>query len=598
MRTDKRTSLAVALASIAAWFPTPVGGDDRRAIGPAPPRLSDSQRTFLSRMARRALRDAVGGKGQYDPGYIPESLSGVSAEVVVRVWEDGFLRGSGLGPRGPVAEALRQAAAGAAEVLKTQSTDADALGRMVIEIEAAGESQPFPVAGDWTRPQALDGLLEPGIDGLVLQGPALDRRVYPSEFIRTDLPMDQALSGLAQMMHMAASEVADTRLERFRTAHWIEPKAGAAVISLQRGLVLVPTEAVTEAGLRGPCAALAEYMIYRQLDSGLFTYQFDAGADRYAEADSAIAQAGAAVAMAAYARDSASGVSLAAAALSIRRQLEGFTEITESKDAAFIRSADGENKLGLTALVSLAMTRHPTPDRFTNSRRMLTSGILSVQRPSGMFLTAFPPAVRIDAQDYFPGEALLALAEQYALEPSEQVLAAFDRAVTFYREYFRARRSAALAPWQVQAFAKMAVLTKRQDYADYSFELSDWLAAKQLRADNCRWPELWGGISNAGEGPDVSTALHLQGFAEALSLARAVGDAKRVETYEQIVRDAARFVLQLQVRPQEAYCMRSARDVVGGIRTAPQLNRLRIDNCQHALLGLTKARRALYPDAR
>jgi hypothetical protein len=54
--------------------------------------------------------------------------------------------------------------------------------------------------------------------------------------------------------------------------------------------------------------------------------------------------------------------------------------------------------------------------------------------------------------------------------------------------------------------------------------------------------------------------------------------------------------MQLQVRQEEAYFIRSPQDAVGGIRTAPAVNKLRIDHCQHALLGLMKTRRALYPD--
>ena len=93
----------------------------------------------------------------------------------------------------------------------------------------------------------------------------------------------------------------------------------------------------------------------------------------------------------------------------------------------------------------------------------------------------------------------------------------------------------------------------------------------------------------------VATAAYLEGFADALALARSVGDAPRAERYERVVRQAARFVMQLQVRPAEAYFIRSPQDAIGGIRTSPSLNLLRIDHCQHALVGLIKAREVLFP---
>ncbi|RME37346.1 MAG: hypothetical protein D6788_09690 [Planctomycetota bacterium] len=223
--------------------------------------------------------------------------------------------------------------------------------------------------------------------------------------------------------------------------------------------------------------------------------------------------------------------------------------------------------------------------------------MLTLQHRSGAFLTAFTPEGSIEAQEYYPGEALLALAEHYRLQPDGRILDAFDRAFSFYRQYYEEHPSPAFVSWQAQAFALMARLTKRTDFARYVFALTDDLAEKQLTPGNCRWPELWGGVAAYAEGrAGVATAAYLEAFADALELARFLNDAERVERYEEVVRRAARFVMQLQVRPEEAYFIRSPQDAVGGIRTSLTLNLLRIDHCQHALVGLLKARRALFPD--
>ena len=143
----------------------------------------------------------------------------------------------------------------------------------------------------------------------------------------------------------------------------------------------------------------------------------------------------------------------------------------------------------------------------------------------------------------------------------------------------------------------MAEKTKRKDFADFVFELSDWLAEKQLTSANCPWPELHGGIASYRPGRvGASTASYLEAFADALALARVVGDRDRATRYEQIVRLASRFVLQLQLRPEEAVFLRSPRDAVGGIRAGAALTQLRIDHSAHALVGLVKARRVLFPD--
>ncbi len=137
--------------------------------------------------------------------------------------------------------------------------------------------------------------------------------------------------------------------------------------------------------------------------------------------------------------------------------------------------------------------------------------------------------------------------------------------------------------------------TQRDDYDNYVFELTDWLASKQLTRDNCDWPELWGGIAAYQTNRvGVSTASYLEGFADALALANRRGDQARVNRYERVVRRAVRFVMQLQFRNDEAYFVRSRQDAIGGIRTSPSLNLLRIDHVQHALIALMKTREVLY----
>ena len=88
-------------------------------------------------------------------------------------------------------------------------------------------------------------------------------------------------------------------------------------------------------------------------------------------------------------------------------------------------------------MLCLAMAEHPEAERYAGHREDLINGMLLLQRPSGMFLTAFRSEVEVQAQDYFPGEALLAMAAHYRLDPSTHILQAFHRAISFYREYFQ-----------------------------------------------------------------------------------------------------------------------------------------------------------------
>lgn len=565
---------------------------------PPVPAISDTHRAFLSRVARRTVRDVILGRKTYVPEYVPAALQAVTVEVVVRLVLRGYRLATAAAGPSPVGIATRDAALTAAGIMSNKdAADLDVVNRLLIEIEVVGSPQPIDVAGDWTRPRAVDPYIEPGVHGMVLSGHLLRHRFCPTELFTNDLIVAEALKRLAQTSHTDSSQLSDVRLMRFRTLHWYESGQSGRIVSLRRGLTIVPPEAVTPLGLDYSIARLAEYMAYRQLDSGLFAYQYEPGRDLYSDKQNLVRQVGSVVAMSAHAKWSGNSASRAAADLGIRFHLQGLTDVPDAENAAFIATTDGRNKLGVTALLLLAMAEHPDAQRYKDIRAKLINGILRLQRPSGVFVTSFPPALAIDAQEYFPGEALLAMAADYSEKPSARTLDSFHRAITFYREYFRGTRSPAFVPWQVQAYALMARYTKRRDYVDYVFELTDWLSEKQLDRSNCNWPEMWGGVAAYSNGrAGVSTASYLEGFADALSLARSVGDAGRAERYETVVREAARFVMQLQVRPEEAYFMRSPQDAVGGIRTSPSLNLLRIDHCQHALLGLIKARRTLFPD--
>jgi hypothetical protein len=570
---------------------------------PLVPTISEVHRQFLSRVIRRTIRDVILGHDVYVPAYVPDALKSPPLEAMVRLRRQGYLLAAGAAGPAPLAQAVADAATSAVEMMRNQGeVDLSLLNDLLIEVEVVGAPQPLEINTDWTQPRAVDLYVEPGLHGMVLLGRDAQHRLLPTEVYASDMTMAEVLKAWAQATQADPSSISKTRLLRFRTAHWYQSSSADSIVSLHRGLTVVPPEQVSRKGLDEAIETLGKYMIYRQLSSGLFTYQYEPAVDRYSEENNVVRQVGAAASIAQYAAYSGKSAAIAAADIGVRYHRQGLVELPaglpDIGDAAFIATADKKNKLGVTALLCIAMAQHPDAERFASVREKLINGMLWLQRPSGMFITAFPPAETIDAQDYFPGEALLAMAMHYSHKPSGKILEAFDRAISFYRKSFRDSPSPAFVPWQAQAYALMARQSKRGDYSDYVFELTDWLAEKQLTPSNCQWPEMWGGIASYQPGrAGVATAAYLEGFADALTLAQEAGDAKRTKRYETVVRGAARFVMQLQFRSEEAYYVRSPQDVIGGIRTAPALNLLRIDHCQHALVGLMKARQVLFPQA-
>lgn len=606
MGADK---LARWLLPILAVFSPSVGAAAEDEAAPPGFSFTASHRRFLTDVVRRTLDDALSGRRDYTAGYVPAPLRDLKAEAVVRLRHDGFLRAAGAGGPAVVSGAVRDAALAALESLKGNARpDSDLLRRLMIEVEVVGPVAAIPAPPDGSVAQRLDLYVEPGIHGVMLAGPKDARRFCPTEVITSGSLVAEAIASLGRDLGVEYDQVGKLGLFRFRTDHWYEDPRDGRVVPLLRGLTPVSDRAVSPEGLDAAIRSLADYLMYRQLPSGAFTYQYEPALDHYTDDNNLVRQAGTTAALCVYASYARDDRARAAADRALGFFVRGLHTASNGGDgksdgsaepaaAAFIATDDGENKLGVTALVALALAEHPDARGRADLRRRLVDGMLTLQRPSGLFITAFPPAISVAAQDYFPGEALLALAADYELSPSSRVDQSFDAAIRFYRDFFRDRRSPAFVPWQTQAFAAMTLATKRQDYAEYVFEMTDWLADRQLGPENCPWPDHWGSIAAYGEGRGgVSTASYLEGFADALRVARRLGDEPRAARYERLAKSAARFVMQLQVRPEEAYFMRSPQDAVGGVRTTLSLNLLRIDHVQHALVALIKTRRVLFGD--
>jgi len=596
MACNKLPSFAVACVVIGVAV-SPVGAHADPGASYGKPPIGAPLQKYLSRIARRTIRDALLQRQAYHPDYVPSALKTVNGEAVVRLWRDGFLQATGVGGPGPVVYCVTRAASVAAASLKQGKREVSAsdASEMTLEVEIAGKPVALSFDGDWTQPGALSGVVEPGVDGLIVTGKFKGRRVYPSELIWRGLALHEALTGLAKATQSDPTNRGATKLARFTTVHWVQDQSGADTQELIRGMVLQRGDSMALEGLSEAIDALTEYVLYRQRPDGLFSYEFHPGANRYVESDDLLHQLGATAALAQCANLTGRETVRAAVDLSLRFHRRGLQTIPGLDGAAFLATADQSNPLGATALLSLALTVHPRPQEYAAVREQLVVGILSLQRKSGMFLTAFPPAVTLNQQDYFPGEALFALASQYAVSPSPRVLGAFDRALGFYRDYFRANRSPAFLAWQVRAFSLMAKQTNRRDFAEFAFELADAIAAAQLDASNSRWPALYGGVRfGSNDRPGASTSMYLAALCDAVRVARMIGDHERAARYLGFIRAATRFVIQLQFRKAEAFFVKSPQDAVGGIRTSPSLNRLRIDHAVHALAALLMARRVLY----
>lgn len=569
---------------------------------PFAPTISESGRTWLCTLARRVIHDALLNRPAYEPSYTPRGLPEGPVEAIVRLRSHGAVLESGAGGPGSAADAVRGAALATAKLLAQRRPpfEVEDLDQTLLEIEVAGAPVRIHFESGPLRPADAARWFQPGLDGLAMATEKGGTRICPSEFFTNGAPVDNALAAIASALGIHESRLSEAEIYRFRTAHWYQKTPAHPVTSLVRGLTLIAPDGVDERSTHEAIEALGRHLLYREQPLGTFRYEYDAVQDRYTMADHAVSQAGAAAVLALLARIQGDATSRRAAEKAMALHLKGMTKgLPNRPEAAFIQTRDRSNPLGLTALLAAGMAWFPDPSQYAEERETLVRGVLSLQRESGLFLTAFPPFLEVEGQEYYPGEALVALAAQYELNPDSDILAAFDRALTWYQRVFREDRSPALAPWQSIAFAAMAQHSKREDFAAYVFEMTDWLLKGQLSPANCDYPELHGGIIGPYEpGAGASTGLYLAGLAAALDLARQRGEEERAARYERAARLALRFVIQLQVRQEETFYMRGPTEAVGGIRHSPTLALLRLDDAYLSLLGLIRARASLFGEPR
>lgn len=433
-----------------------------------------------------------------------------------------------------------------------------------------------------------------GIRGIELELDGKVSRYAPTRMIAANLSFERALQrflGRNQASRRAFARSGQVRA--FSARQFLLPDTGGEPIGLVRGSTPVPPEA---SGAENRPADLADgigqWMLANLSSDGALPYKYWPSRGRESPADNAIRRFLGSLALARLGelRDD-NGIRRAA-----RRNLEFnltkyFRGIGEGQGA--IVEPRGA-KLGASALAALAILESPAREEFSTQLEMLAAGILRLAGSQGRFRTFFFPAER-DGQNwnFYSGEALLFWAEALrrgeSFAPSiEQYMAAFRQC----RRRHRRARNPAFVPWHTQACAAMYAVTGDRVFAEFAFEMNDWLLPMQqnegLAAD------LRGRFYNP-QRPDfgpphaASTGVYLEGLADAMALARATGDSSRAGAYGLAIDRGMRNLRQLQFRDhRDAFYVSRKQRVMGALRIETYDNAVRIDSAAHALAAAIK----------
>lgn len=254
---------------------------------------------------------------------------------------------------------------------------------------------------------------------------------------------------------------------------------------------------------------------------------------------------------------------------------------------------DDKVKLGAVAISFLALleTDLAVPDRDELLASLLAT-MTHLWQDSGQFRTFYRPSWRMDQQNFYSGEALLAWSAWIVESNDKTTLQRFMRSFRFYRDWHLANRNPAFIPWHTQACFRLWKLNQDSDLAEWIFRMNDWLLGMQ-QWDTAPSPDTRGRFYHPDRpyGPPhaSSTGVYLEGLVDAWQLARELNDVGRQEDYRIAIVRGIRSLMQLTFRDDTDMFYVAKRDRLrGGVQTTVYNNTVRIDNVQHNLMALQK----------
>jgi len=435
--------------------------------------------------------------------------------------------------------------------------------------------------------------IERGIHGLVAEEAGRQAIFLSSVPIVKNWRTDELLRRLCEKGGWPSDAYLGGRLRfsRFRSIEFIDSSDGEDTQALVRGNRPIGAADWSRDRIARAIRDGADYLLRAQRPDGGFVYEYDASKDEYSGADHIVRQLATTWMLAQliprygapYREAVTRGVPYIYARL--RRASVDDDRVVVSDDVH-------GTLLGSLAFALLTFLA-TEDDGVKDLARDLAETILSLQREDGGFHTELPAATRADAEDFFPGEAMLALMYLHARYPDPRYPDALCRALPYYRAYFRRRPSSAFVTWQLAAYARLFGVTGDRAHADFAFELADSIVPLQHVGADVPYPDYVGGYRSRGA-PGIPSATFNEGVLEAYDLAQRTGDRERAARYQRAGLLAALFTLRLQVTDANAYYMRRPDRALGAFRMSLTDGALRIDHTQHALSSLLKAERYLF----
>jgi len=216
--------------------------------------------------------------------------------------------------------------------------------------------------------------------------------------------------------------------------------------------------------------------------------------------------------------------------------------------------------------------------------KRLARGILVQQSDNGSYALSFSYN-NIDGMEYYPGEAMFGLMKCYQKTENISYLESVENGFNYYRDYWRDYQNNPMIPWHSQAYTILYEVTGDKNYADFVFEMNDWLINNYQILENPDFKDKLGGFYN---NPGASTSVYLEGVNDAYMLACLLNDTHHMDLYKESISSGVCFLLQTQYTKDNVFYLENTDQALGGFRSSLIDGKVRVDNIQHAVNALIK----------
>jgi hypothetical protein len=255
----------------------------------------------------------------------------------------------------------------------------------------------------------------------------------------------------------------------------------------------------------------------------------------------------------------------------------------------------GYGPIGGTGLALLAYTKHAAVTRSTTYlERMRSMGRFFKRQlePNGHFAPYWPdgtPAQPDHEVLYYPGEAMLGMMRLYALDPNPDWLDVVVRAAKYRLSIaYPGPRDRWRDYWFSLVLTELYRTTKDEAFSARAFEIADGTMEEQ---DDDEAAIVEQAMSFDAVPRANPTSVSLEAYGADIALCRFMGrDESKLVKY---ARAAASFVMWQQFDEDSSYYLPNPRKAIGGFHGNPWGSEIRIDDNQHAMMGLLLLARVL-----